>query len=410
MIGFWISAGAMVTMVALLLVQAVRQARSAASVTVGSADLAVYRDQLAEVDRDRVRGILGPAEAERLRVEVQRRMLDTDRLTKTERAPDRGTSPWFAIAALALCLGMGVAIYADLGVPGYPDLPLSTRLAIADEAYRNRPTQDQAEAAQPAYVLPADSDPELVAMIDKLRAALVTRPDDLLGHTLLAQNEAALDNFSAARKAQEVVVRLKEGAVAAEDLATLVQLMISAAGGAVTPQAEQMLVRWLQIDPRNGWARYYSGLMFAQIGRPDRAFALWEPLLREGPETAAWIRPIRSLIEDIADAAGINYRLPSAAPGPDAAEVAAAAQLSDADRAAMIKTMVAGLEERLTTQGGSVEEWTRLISSLGMLSEADRAKAAYVAAQAAFDGQPGELAALQAAAVQAGVVQAGVAE
>ena len=77
--------------------------------------------------------------------------------------------------------------------------------------------------------------------------------------------------------------------------------------------------------------------------------------------------------------------------------------MSDADRADMIKTMVAGLEQRLTSEGGTVEEWAKLITSLGVLNEADRARAAYAKAQEVFAGQPGELSALQAAAVQAGV-------
>ena len=77
--------------------------------------------------------------------------------------------------------------------------------------------------------------------------------------------------------------------------------------------------------------------------------------------------------------------------------------MSDADRADMIKTMVAGLEDRLASAGGTVEEWAKLITSLGVLGEAERARAAYAKAQAVFAGQPGELAALQAAAVQAGV-------
>jgi cytochrome c-type biogenesis protein CcmH len=230
---------------------------------------------------------------------------------------------------------------------------------------------------------------------------VATRPDDLLGHKLLAQNEAALGNFVAARKAQSVVVRLKGAQATAEDLSALAQLMVAAAGGTVTPEAEMVLVQCLKLDPRNGWARYYSGLMFAEIGRPDRAFSLWEPLMRDGPETAPWIKPISSLIEDVAAAAGVNYSLPAA--GPDAAQIAAASELSAADRMAMIKTMVAGLEERLLTDGGTIEEWARLITSYGVLMDKDRAMTAYGKAQKDFAGKPGELAALRAAAVAAGI-------
>ena len=403
MTGFWISAAAMVLMVVVLVAHALRQARIIDAAPEGSADLAVYRDQLAEIDRDLVRGVLAPAETERLRVEVQRRMLSADRLRRSDRAPTRRGSQGWAILAVAACLGGGAALYARLGVPGYPDVPLQARLASADQAYQGRPHQADAEAAQPTFVQSADIDPAHAAMIEKLRAAVATRPGDLLGHTLLAQNEASLGNLVAARKAQEVVVDLKGEAATGEDLSLLAHLMISAAGGTVTPEAEAVLIRCLQIDPRNGWARYYSGLMFAEIGRPDRTFALWDPLLREGPADAPWIRPVRALIEEVAAAAGINFTLPDT--GPDEAAIAEASEMSDEDRAEMIATMVAGLEARLNDDGGSVEEWAKLITSLGVLQEADRAREAYVKAQAVFAGRPGELAALQAAAGQAGVAE-----
>lgn len=401
MVGLWISAGAMVLMVALLLFEAFRHARKAPFIMDATADLAVYRDQLAEVVRDQNRGVLAASEAERLRLEIHRRMLDVDRPKGAEVLPHQGSTLWIGVGALVLCLGAGIAIYGKLGLPGFGDLPLSTRLAAADDAYNSRLSQDQAEAAQPPFSQPTDIDPELSAMIDKLRDAVATRPDDLLGHSLLAQNEAALGNFVAARKAQGVVVRLKRAEATAEDLATLAQLMVAAAGGMVTPEAEKVLVQCLKLDPGNGWARYYSGLMFAEIGRPDRAFSLWEPLMREGPNTAPWVKPISSLIVEVAAASGVNYSLPDA--GPDAAEIAAASELSATDRKAMIKSKVAGLEERLMADGGTVEEWAKLITSLGVLMDRVRAKVIYAKAQEVFAGQPGELAALKAAAVEAGV-------
>ena len=409
MIGFWISAVAMAGMVALVLLLALWRARGQ---TDGVApDMAVYRDQLAEVDRDLARGTLTAAEGERLRVEVQRRMLEADRISARLVAPPPSRLLPMVAGLVVLALGTAGWIYQSLGVPGYPDLPLSDRLANADAAYNARPTQEQAEAGQPAFVQPVGLDP----MIPKLRAALATRPDDLQGHVLLAQNEAALGDFAATRRAQEVVVRLKAADAGPDDLAFLAYAMVRAAGGLVTPEAEKVVIDLLQIDPRNGWGRFYSGLMFAEIGRPDRTFALWEPLLAESGPDAPWHLPIRSQIADIAAAAGVNYTLPEeqaapemaarpdAAPGPDAAAIAGASAMSETDRNAMIANMVDGLEARLNTEGGSVEEWSRLITSLSVLQKTDRAQTAYVAAQAAFAGKPGELSALHAAATQAGI-------
>jgi cytochrome c-type biogenesis protein CcmH len=403
MIGFWISAGAMLVMVALVLVQALRQGRATALATPQAEDLAVYRDQLAEVERDLVRGTLAEAEAQRLRTEVQRRMLDADRTHRSDRGSQGNANLWLWSGVVVAGMAAAAGLYGSLGVPGYPDLPLAERFALADQAYAMRPLQDDAEAAQPAYAPPADLDAEFAALVEKLRTAVANRPDDLLGHTLLAQNETALGNFVAARKAQQDVVRLKGDAVTAEDLSTLAALMVTAAGGVVSPEAEQALIRTLTLDPRDGWARFYSGLMFAQIGRPDRTFSLWEPLLAEGPADAPWLPPIRDRIEAVADAAGVRFTMPATAPGPDAAAVAAAADMTPEDREAMIKTMVEGLEARLLAEGGTVEEWGRLITSLAVLGNADRARSAYEKAQAAYADSPDDLATLQSAAEQARV-------
>lgn len=405
MIGFWISAGAMLVMVALVLVQSLRHGKASALATPYAEDVAVYRDQLAEVERDLTRGTLDGSEAQRLRTEVQRRMLDADRAHRQDRAAAGSGNVWLWSAVVVAGLAGAAGLYATLGVPGYPDLPLAERLALADQTYANRPTQDEAEAAQPAYQPPTDLDPEFAALVDKLRSTVAGRPDDLMGQTLLSQNEATVGNYRAARQAQEAVVRLKADAVTVEDLSTLASLMITSSGGVVTPEAEQVLIRTLSLDPRDGWARFYSGLMFAQIGRPDRTFALWEPMLAEGPADAPWLPAIRDRIEMVASAAGIRFTLPAVAPGPDADAMAAAAQMSDEDRGAMIRTMVEGLEARLLSDGGSVEEWGRLITSLGVLGDTDRAQSAYKRALAAFEGQPDALATLLAAAQQAGVAE-----
>ena len=403
--GFWISAAAMIAMVALVLVQAMRQGRAHALAAPGVEDLGVYRDQLTEIDRDMSRGTLVAAEAGGLRIEIQRRMLDADRASARPRPAVTGQSFPLSASVVVLALAAAMAGYYWLGVPGYPDLPLSARIANADDLYQHRPTQAQAEAAQPAFVPAANTDPKTLDLMAKLRAAMATRPDDMVGQSLLARNEAALGNFVAARKAQEAMVRIKGDVATGEDLATLAEAMIYAAGGIITPEAEAVLKRCLTVDPQNGSARFYVGLMFAQVGRPDETFKFWQPLLAEGPADAAWIAPIRARIADVAADAGINYTLPSLEKGPDTAAVAAAAQMTAGDQQAMIRSMVDGLQARLNAAGGPAEDWAKLITSLGVLEDMDRAQTAYDAARVAYAGKPGELAALHAAAVQAGIEQ-----
>jgi len=409
---FWIAAVVISALVFAALAYAVLRARDRAA-PAGAEDVQVYRDQLREVERDLKRGVIDEAEAQRVRLEVSRRLLEADRAAQGAKdAPAEVGLPRWPVIALALAASGGaLGVYWTLGAPDYPDLPIKARLAAAEEARSNRPSQTEAEAQTPSQSREAQADPKLLDLMKKLRAALKSRPNELKGHELLARNEAALGNFKAAYKAQERVVAIKGDQATAEDYAALGELMILAAGGYVSPEAESALSNALQRDPKNGSARFYSGLMFAQTGRPDVAFELWRQLLEEGPADAPWIAPIRQQIMLVAQAAGQRYTLPPEAPakgaaplaGPSASDVAAAQQMSAQDRQQMIRGMVGRLANRLDTEGGTPEEWARLINALGVLGEIDKAKAAWVKAQAAFADAPQDLATVRAAAQKAGV-------
>lgn len=399
---FWTIAAALTAVVVLTLVQALRRG---SDLPVEHPDLKVYRDQLAEVDRDLARGTLAADEAQRLRVEVSRRLLEADRAVQsTKPAAARGSLYW-AGAVVGLVLVGSLWLYQTLGAVGYPDLPLSTRLAMAEEAHATRPSQAAAEAETPPQPLPAP-DGEFLALMEKLRAAVAARPDDAMGLELLARNEAALGNFSAALTAQRKLVEVLGNSASPDQRYLVAQIMVAATGGYVSPEAEAVLLDVLSRDPKHGMARYLSGLMFAQVGRPDRAFQLWEPLLREGPADAPWMDPVRADIQAVADQAGIKYTAPdtpaSGGKGPTAADMAAAGEMSAEDRQAMIAGMVDQLEARLLSEGGPVDEWLKLINAMAVLNQPDRGKAVLAAAQAALAGDTAALQAVQNAATAAG--------
>lgn len=395
---FWLAAAAMGLAVAASLLRGVFAARADVGPTAAY-DLRVYRDQLAAVDTDLARGTLAPDEAERLRAEISRRLLGADRTAQAATAPARSGKLAALVVTLPVLAG-AYLLYDRIGAPGYPDLPLAERLAMSDDMRAKRPPQADMEAAAPR---PAETptDPASAKLMDQLRAAVASRPDDQRGLELLAANEAALGNLVAARQAMERLVALKGAAATADDHAALGEVMVMAAGGRVSAEAEAALAKALQLDAGHPAARYYYGLMAAQVGRFDRTFALWQPLL-DGPADAPWIAPIRAQIEDVAMRAGINFTLPEAK-GPDADAVAAAASMTPEDRQQMITGMVAQLSERLATEGGEVEDWAKLITSLGVLDRKDEAQAIYAEALQKFEGRESEQSFLKEAALNAGL-------
>lgn len=403
---FWILSAALAAMLAATMGRALF-AGGGTSTPTAAYDMCIYRDQLAEVARDRERGVIGAEEAARLETEISRRLLDADRAAA--RAAEGGKAPRWATMAAALAIAAtlagGLALYWRIGVPGYDDMPLAGRLALAEQAYQARPDQQTAEA-RAAERLPAPAlEPTMVPLVEQLRAAVAARPNDLQGLQLLVQTELGAGDYRAAWAAQRRIVALLGEAATGEDYAILGDLMVLAAGGLVTPAAEAVLIEALERDPANGVARYYIGLMLAQNGRPDRTFRFWAPLLAEGPEDAPWTATIRESIAELAWLAGEqDYTAPApAVRGPSDAEIDAAAGLPVEEREAMIRGMVEGLNARLATQGGTAEDWARLIGALGVLGERERAAAIWTEAGTVFAAHPESLALIGDAAAGAGL-------
>src|SRR5690349_9880064 len=107
-----------------------------ARVSQGSGnDVAVYRDQLDEIARDRAAGLIGEQEADAARIEVSRRLIAASDAPNADGATDPAASLWRRRAAaivglLALPAG-ATALYLALGSPQLPGQPLAARLEDA---------------------------------------------------------------------------------------------------------------------------------------------------------------------------------------------------------------------------------------------------------------------------------------
>ncbi|KUJ80680.1 cytochrome C [Ruegeria marisrubri] len=407
---FWILVSLMALVVAAVLGLTMLRGRRGGE-PAAAYDLRVYREQLAGVDRDLARGVIAEADAERARTEISRRILAADAQLQQERkggGPSRGVTLGVMAVAAAVMVGGSFYLYQQLGAPGYFDLPLSMRVEMAEKNHAERPDQAAAEARMPAAPEP-DIDENYANLLVKLRETVAGRPDDLQGHLLLAQHEANVGNYKAAYEAMQRVIELSGDDVSSKDYSEMASLLILAAGGYVSPEAEEMLDKALALDPANLLARYYRGQMLAQIGRPDQAFELLEETLRMAPAGSPLADAILDQIEELAYRAGVDYRPPASqgAPmaGPSAADMAAAGDMSAEDREQMIRGMVDGLAERLAAEGGSAEEWARLINALGVLGETERATAILAEAEAVFAGNTEALELIGNAARQAGLTQ-----
>ncbi|SEL07060.1 cytochrome c-type biogenesis protein CcmH [Roseovarius azorensis] len=375
-------------------------------------DLRVYRDQLRETERDAARGVIGPEDAARLRAEIARKILATD--AQLQKGGEDGGQPRAAGFVMALLIvagitGGGVLIYDRIGAPGYTDLPYAARIAASDAAREARLDQATAEDrfGPDETPLPEGVNDDYLRLIEQLRKTVAERPGDRQGLGFLVRSEAALGNMAAAHRAQAQLIAVKGDAATASDHAMLADLMINASGGYVSAEAEAALRAALEREPREPTARFYLGMYYLQVDRPDAAFRLWRDLLEESTTDAPWAEPIRAQIQEVAARAGERYSLPppDRASGPSNADMLAAEDMDPAARQQMIRGMVTGLADRLATEGGTAEDWARLITAYGVLGETDNARRIWTEAQAVFAQYPNRLITVRAAAENAGVAE-----
>ena len=348
----------------------------------GSHDVGVYRDQLAEVDRDVERGVIGSAEAEAARTEIGRRLIKAARVAEVT-APIPTAVPPRVVTILALVgiPAVAVATYLALGQPDLPDQPLEARRAV------------------PAETRGID---DLVA---EAEARLAANPDDVRGWDVLAPVYMGLRRLDDAANAYRTAIRIAGSTVGRE--VGLGEALTLIAGGVVTAEARGAFDRAVAFEPDLVLPRLYLALALSQDGRNAEAAAAWGALVAGAKGDEPWLERARA---ELAEAEGKSAGGPRAlgaspsvdasdsgapaARGPSPDDVAAAGAMAPADRLKMIEIMVERLAERLATGGGSAEDWAKLVRSLSVLGRPDDAKAAAERARTALAADAAGLARL----------------
>ena len=307
-------------------------------------DVEVYRDQLAEVERDMARGAISAAEAEEAKAEIGRRILKTADRTPGESGPAGGSLTRIA-ASLAIVLVPAVSLggYLLLGSPTLPDQALAARLA-----------------ANP-------SDNSIDELIARAERHLVQNPQDGRGWDVLAPI------YLRVGRSEEAVIAFRNAILLngsnAEREAGIGDALFRSAGNVVTAEAREAFERALGHDSANPKARFFLALALAQQGDAAAAVTRWQDMFDDLPQDSPWRGTI---VQALARAAGEVSA--EQAPGPSSEDVEAAAEMTQEDRSAMIEGMVAQLDARLRDNPDDAAGWQRLIRSYSVLGKTDDAR------------------------------------
>ena len=369
---FWVLAILLGTLSGAFLLSAVRRVETGAEREEGA--LAVYRDQLAEIERDRARGLIGGEEAEAATLEVQRRML---RAGRGRGGAERGASRLPLVVAAAMVPLAGVGLYAATGAPGVP----SVSLAEQAEARAQARQMETAAARLSARIAEGGAEASL---------------EDRVALSQLYSSTGRMDEA-----ADALAPLIGESGVPSGILTLWIEARIGADRGAVSPRVRETIDRAVRNDPLNPAASYYLAYALETEGDLPRAREVLIRRLSVEPAPPPWAGSFMAGIDRISDLTG-EPTLPlkeivASAPetfrlgGPSTEEVAAAEEMTPEDRDAMIRGMVDRLAARLEDQPDDAAGWLQLARARAVLGEETAALQALSRASELAEADPGNV-------------------
>ncbi|WP_366653758.1 c-type cytochrome biogenesis protein CcmI [Fodinicurvata sp. EGI_FJ10296] len=327
-----------------------------------AAALKVYRAQLAEVDRDRARGLLDDQQAEASRIEISRRMLALARGRQTVTA-EGPVTPWARRVAMVLTIAVPIAVlglYVPTGSPDLPSQPLAGR-DVGDREAR-------------------------IAMLEEARtleAALEDAPDDLIGWLKLGVLHTDLEDYDRAVDAFARAVDLSSGDPHITSL--YAEAIVNADDGIVTREARLAFEQALESAPNDPRARFYLAMGREQAGDLEGALDRWVDLAAGTPADAPWLAMVRSQITRTAQRIGANIDTVMPDPQPAAGQNT---ETLTRDPATAVRVIDA-LEDATAETPGDLSLWFRLGDLRAELGDLEGAAEAFNAADRnAPDGLP----------------------
>jgi cytochrome c-type biogenesis protein CcmH len=312
-------------------------------------EMAVYKDQLAELDRDLASGLVGASEAEAARVEIGRRLLAVaDRQHQPPMAASARLRRSVAVVALVGLPLVAAGFYVSLGSPRLGDFPLAAR------------------ARAPDVKQPLDN------LVTQVEQHLQKNPTDGRGWNVLAPVLARLGRFDDAVRAYRNSITYNGDSAARR--ADLGEALAAAAAGVVTSEAKAEFEHALALDAGEAKASYFLGLAAEQDGRTAEAASIWAAMLAKAPPDAPWRPVVQAALARVGG---------SAVPALPEDAIAAAKDMNEADRGAMIRSMVDRLAGRLKQNGGDVEGWLRLVRAYMVMGDQDKVRGALADARQA---------------------------
>lgn len=332
-------------------------------------DLAVYKDQLKELQVEIARASINPADAEQARTEIARRLLAAEaKISEIDDTAKSNADRKFGSIAI-----MGIAFVF------VPAIALLTYYSLGSPEIEAQPLQARILAAQSQQLAENAEGEQLRTLVERAEVHLKSNPSDGRGWDVLAPIYFRLGEVEKAREAYTRAIGLL-GESAAR-LSGLGEVETAIAGGVVNAPAKSHFEAAAAVDPNEGRSQFFLGLADAQSGNVQQAARVWQSLSQNANSQSEWRTLARQQLAVLSRSQSLDS---ASAPQIDQDTINEIQNMSVEDRQAMIDGMVAQLDARLSEQGGSVEEWQRLIRARLVLDQREAAQNDLIRALEAF--------------------------
>lgn len=216
-------------------------------------NLGIFRDQLAELEREKEEGTLLPADYEQGKAELQRRLLE-------EVAPETaGSKPSVTEPSRKTAIALLIALPV-LALTGY--LVLGNPKALNPEA---------------AIAKPQMTPEQINAMVERLAERMQANPDDMQGWLMLARSYKSqgryADAVNAFAKAEKVVEKEPDL------LASYAETVALAGGKGLKGKPRLLVEKALKLDPKHPHSLFLAGAAAMEAGENKKGVTYWEALL-----------------------------------------------------------------------------------------------------------------------------------
>ncbi|PVV09855.1 MAG: c-type cytochrome biogenesis protein CcmI [gamma proteobacterium symbiont of Ctena orbiculata] len=268
----------------------------ASGITSDELNLAVFKQQLAELDSDLAAGMLDQARYDAARKDLEKELL-SDVSDEAQQSDSKSSGQVMALSALAIPLA-ALVIYLFIGSP-----EIIQRLASQPAGMPTASTQSPPQGDSMQNLPPMEE------LVKRLATKLQEQPNNQEGWIMLGRSYMAMNDASAAINAFERAMEISDENIGL--LLAYAEAIASNTGNDFTGRAAPMVEKAFQLEPENPNVLWIAGILAYQRADFQGALDRWSALREMLKPQSAELESVNSALDDVRSQLGLPAEEPA---------------------------------------------------------------------------------------------------